>query len=83
MQEKEGNVMNGMFSINIQEGKESTITLAVDDREAVNSITLDLMKYCIDTVYEPRVVYEKYESCLLYNEKIRIKVITNEKNKMN
>ncbi|MFT3982904.1 MAG: hypothetical protein QM697_03270 [Lachnospiraceae bacterium] len=68
--------MEGSFSIELKENGGVFIVFTVVDKDDVDILTLDIMTYCEDVLYEPRNRNGRYESCLLCNEKISIKIRT-------
>ncbi len=68
--------MEGKLSV--EKGKDGFmfIVFTVKQREDVNGLTLDMIGMGLDVLYEPKRVFERYESCVLCNEKIGIKMIT-------
>lgn len=66
--------MEGKLSV--EKGKDGFIFVefAVDRKEDVNALTLDMIGMGLDVLYEPKNMSEKYESCVLCNEKIGIKI---------
>lgn len=69
--------MDGSFSIELKENGKVCIVFTVRDKCDVDMLTLDMMAYCDDVLYEPRNRNGSYESCLLCSEKIGIKIRTN------
>lgn len=63
--------------ISIEKGKDGFlfIVFAVKHKDAVNQLTLDLIGMGLDALYEPKFVPERYESCVICNEKISIKIV--------
>ncbi len=63
--------------ISIEKGKDGFIFIvfAVKQKNDVNELTLDMMGVGLEPLYEPRNVSGRYESCVICNEKIGIKII--------
>lgn len=70
--------MNKSFSIESKENGELIITFTVGDKREVDRLTLELMAYCDDVLYEPKNQNSRYESCILCNERISFKIETSE-----
>ncbi|MDD2957435.1 MAG: hypothetical protein PHR92_02755 [Lachnospiraceae bacterium] len=68
--------MNGAFAIESNENGELNILFKVTDKCDVDMLTLEMMSHCDDVLYEPGDRNGSYESCLLCNEKISIKIRT-------
>lgn len=64
--------MKGKLSV--EKGKNGFVFVefTVERKEDVNALTLDMIGMGLDVMYEPKYVSEKYESCVLCNEKIGI-----------
>lgn len=63
--------------ISIEKGKDGFIFIvfAVKQKNDVNELTLDMVGMGLDALYEPRNMPERYESCVICNEKIGIKIV--------
>lgn len=66
--------MSGKFSIESEQDGKLNIVLTVPDKCDVDILMLHMMTYCFDVLYEPGNRNGNYESCLLCNEKIGIKI---------
>lgn len=50
------------------------IVFAVKQKNDVNKLTLDMVGVGLEPLYEPRNMPGRYESCVICNEKIGIKI---------
>ena len=66
--------MEGTFSINKSIEGKLEIILEVNCNESVEGLTLDMYEAGVDIIFEPRYVSGKYQSNILYNENINIKI---------
>lgn len=63
--------------MSIEKGKDGFIFIvfAVKQKNDVNELTLDMIEMGLEPLYEPRNKLGRYESCILCNEKIGIKIV--------
>lgn len=61
----------------IEKGKDGFIFIvfAVKQKNDVNELTLDMIGEGLEPLYEPRNMHGRYESCIICNEKIGIKIV--------
>ncbi|MCM1126014.1 MAG: hypothetical protein NC429_06025 [Lachnospiraceae bacterium] len=55
------------------------ITVEAPGKEAVNELTLGMIEMGFDVLYEPRKNAETYESCVICEEKLYIKIVEQKK----
>ncbi len=63
--------------MSIEKGRDGFvfIVFAVKQKNDVNELTLDMIENGLEPLYEPRNIHGRYESCILCNEKIGIKIV--------
>lgn len=61
----------------VENGKDgfTFLVFVVERKEDVNGLTLDMIGMGLDVLYEPQNISGRYESCVLCNETVGIKMI--------
>ncbi len=67
--------MDGRLSIEKREDGLTFIIFAVNRKEDVDGLTLDMIDMGLDALYEPGCRSGRYESCVICNEKTGIKMV--------
>lgn len=68
-------MMNGKLYVEKSKDGFTFLVFVVERKEDVNGLTLDMIGMGLDVLYEPQSIANRYESCVLCNETVGIKMI--------